>query len=102
MSASPLNIPRSWAMTALANLGSITGGGTPNTSDQRYWTGGTIPWVSPKDMKCLEITDAQDHITPLALKETSTRLVPPGTVLIVIRSGILRHTLPVGIAMRDV
>ena len=37
------------------------------------------------------------HITEKALKETNIYLLPKGTLLLVVRSGILQRTLPVSI-----
>jgi type I restriction enzyme S subunit len=56
------------AMHELISSGQIklTGGGTPSKSNEKYWVG-TIPWVSPKDMKRWYIDDTQDHISPEAL-----------------------------------
>lgn len=81
----------------LGSLGEWCGGGTPSKSKTEYWTGGTIPWVSPKDMKSDVISDSEDHITDTAIQDSTTNLVSAGSVLIVTRSGILRHTLPVAI-----
>lgn len=53
-------------------------------------------------MKSLEIHDAQDHITEEAVIESSTTKVPAGTVLMVTRSGILRHTFPIAVTRREV
>ena len=75
---------------------SILGGGTPAKSHPEYFTG-TIPWVSPKDMKSSIISDSIDHITEEAIAHSTTNLVPENSVLMVIRSGILKHTLPVAI-----
>ena len=58
---------------------------------------GSIPWVSPKDMKSDIITDSIDHITEEAIANSTTNLVPVGSVLMVVRSGILKHDLPVAI-----
>lgn len=79
----------------------IKGGGTPSKSNQEYYKG-NIPWVSPKDMKKLYINDAQDKITLCAIEESSTTLIPKGSILMVIRSGILKSKLPVGINLVDV
>jgi type I restriction enzyme S subunit len=79
----------------------MAGGGTPSKSNKGYWDG-TIPWVSPKDMKQWYIDDAQDHISPIALKETSVKLIPQGSVLVVVRGMILAHTWPVSVTVRDV
>jgi type I restriction enzyme S subunit len=83
----------------LSDLVSITGGGTPNRSKPDYYNG-TIPWVTPKDMKMWDIDRSQETITEIGLQESASRMVPTGSVLIVIRSGILKHTLPVAIARR--
>ncbi len=72
-------------------------GGTPSKSEPSYW-GGTIPWVSPKDFSDIAINDSEDHITEKAIAETGLRVLPPGTVLVVYRSGVLLHTLPVALA----
>ena len=69
-------------------------GGTPSTFDPRLWNG-SIPWVSPKDFGDLEIGETQDHLTEAGLKEAKLALVKPGSVLVVVRSGVLKHTLPV-------
>jgi type I restriction enzyme S subunit len=91
-------LPGGWAWATLDDLGRWSGGGTPSKADARFWAGGDVPWVSPKDMKSFRILDTEDHITPAALDKTITTLCPQGTVLIVVRSGILQRTLPIAIA----
>jgi type I restriction enzyme, S subunit len=102
ISASPANLPPSWMPAPLGELGYWCGGGTPSKSNNEYWQNGTIPWVSPKDMKVSKITGSYDYITPRAVAESATSLVPAGAVLMVVRSGILRHTFPVAVARVDV
>ena len=79
----------------IRKLGKWVGGGTPSMSNDEFWANGEIPWISSKDMKVATLIDTQNHITKKALKKTSLRLLPPNTVAIVARSGILKHTLPV-------
>jgi type I restriction enzyme S subunit len=88
------NVPRHWAVRKLKFFITAYGGGTPNTSKAEYW-GGDIPWVSPKDMKFELIRKTEDYLTELGVNESSTQLVPVDAVLVVVRSGILRHTIPV-------
>jgi type I restriction enzyme S subunit len=92
----PASIPSHWQVTRLKNLARFLSGGTPSTSSQEFWNG-SIPWVSPKDMKGPCILDAQDHVTELALAERALPRVPSGSMLIVVRSGILRRQIPVAI-----
>jgi len=89
--------PPSWERMSLKQLGTWSGGGTPSKSKPHYWDGGTVPWVSPKDMKTERITDSEDHITESAVSESPANKIPAGSVLVVTRSGILRHTLPVAV-----
>jgi type I restriction enzyme S subunit len=81
----------------LRDLGEWAGGNTPSRANATYWTDGTVPWVSPKDMKADEIRTSKDRITEAALIEGRVSLVPQGSVLFVTRSGILAHTLPVAV-----
>jgi type I restriction enzyme S subunit len=67
----------------------ICGGGTPSKGRPEFYQG-TIPWVSPKDFKGNEIFDTEDHITAEAISESAAKLIPAGSVLVVLRSGVLK------------
>jgi type I restriction enzyme S subunit len=81
------------ATRQLRDLVTLLGGGTPSKANPLYWEG-SIPWISPKDMKVKELYDAADHISETATSETSARPIQPGCVLIVVRGMILAHTVP--------
>lgn len=89
-----------WQWKELENLGDIHTGSTPRRSNSDYWNG-EIPWVSPKDMGDLRISETEDAMTDLALSETSSNIIPEGSVLMVTRSSILEHTFPVALADVD-
>ncbi len=91
----------SWPLAKLGDVASFSSGGTPSKAKTEFWKG-DIPWVSPKDMKSNQINDAEDKITSDAVKESAARVVGPESVLVVVRSGILVHTLPVATIGRDV
>ncbi|MEQ1805586.1 MAG: restriction endonuclease subunit S [Burkholderiaceae bacterium] len=84
-------------MTPLRDLGEWSGGNTPSKANSAYWDNGTVPWVSPKDMKVDEIASSEDRITDQALADGRVSIVPAGSVLFVTRSGILAHTFPVAV-----
>ena len=91
----PVLNEKGWNLTSLESVcQSIYGGGTPSKKIKEYYKG-TIPWVTSKDMKSDIIVDSIEHITEVAIDNSSTKIIPPESVLIVIRSGILKHTLPV-------
>jgi type I restriction enzyme S subunit len=87
-------LPKNWQVWPLADVGTWLGGGTPSKADNRYWRG-HIPWVSPKDMKALSIVDTEDHISEEAVESSAAKIIPPGSVIFVTRSGILAHSFPV-------
>ncbi len=91
-----------WPSRPLRDVGDWSGGGTPSKAREEYWTNGTIPWVTPKDMKVETITGAEDLITADAVAGSATKLVPPNSVLVVVRSGILQRLLPVAVTACEV
>jgi type I restriction enzyme S subunit len=81
----------------LGNLVKITGGGTPSRDRYEFFRG-RIPWLTSKDMRGDYIWDTEEHITDDAIKNSSTNLVPANSILVVVKSKILMHRLPVAIA----
>ena len=91
-------VPVHWAVEKLKFLVRFAGGGTPSKADPEYWDG-TIPWVSPKDMKRPRISATEDYITEAGRMNSPCTLIPPMSVLTVVRSGILQHSIPVALNM---
>ena len=89
-------VPEDWALVPLKHLATSSGGMTPSKDREDYWVG-DIPWVSPKDMKRFVLNDSMDHISQSALDNTSLRLNPIDSVLVVVRGMILAHTFPVAL-----
>lgn len=92
----PYGLPHGWVYVRLSQLGEFTGGGTPSKGNAEFWNG-SIPWVSPKDMKSVYIDAAEMNITEQGVEGSSAKLIPVGSLLIVARSGILKRLLPVAI-----
>lgn len=88
-----------WPVTTLGEACEFRGGGTPSKAVVRYWQG-NIPWVSPKDMKFEVVSDSIDHVSPEAIDNSATSLIPEGAVLMVVRSGILARTVPIALTGR--
>ena len=94
-------LPPEWSVNTLGNVVDVVGGSTPSKENLSYWNG-SIPWVSPKDMKRPVIWDSEDHVSDSALRSGSLRLVSPPAVLMVIRGMILAHTVPIGLTAAEV
>ena len=94
----PIFNQMNWDTDAVENLcAEIYGGGTPSKAHSEYYEDGDIPWVSSKDMKTDVLYDSQIKINQLGVENSTAKMVPINSVIMVIRSGILKHTLPVAI-----
>lgn len=91
-------MPETWKPRTILELCEILSGGTPRKSVAEYWNG-DIPWVSGKDLKTPTLEDAIDHIS-VAGVEAASRLVPPGSVLLLVRGMGLAKDLPVAVINR--
>ena len=89
-------IPKHWEAKKLKYLATFSSGATPSKDNLDFWKG-EIPWVSSLEVKEDVLFDTSLHITPEAIGSCSTSLMPEGTLVMVVRSGILQHTLPVAL-----
>ncbi len=97
MFGDPAANPNGWQTAPLRDLVRFVGGDTPSRNRPEFFDG-TIPWATSKDMKTNFLGDTKEHITEEAIQSSATNLVPPGSVLVVVKSKILARTLPVAIA----
>ena len=83
-------LPRGWDLKPLTNLASIISGGTPKTSESKYWNG-DIPWYSivdaPKSGEVF-VLDTQKHITIEGLNNSAARLIRPNVTIISARGTV--------------
>ena len=73
--------PDGWAWSSLGELFQISTGSTPSRTDPSLWGGG-VPWVSSGEVAFCRIRSTRETITTSGLGNASTRLNPPGTVLL--------------------
>lgn len=83
-------IPQEWEVKQLGEIAQIISGGTPSTLNPDYWDGG-IMWCTPSDItatsgKYLEATERT--ISQKGLQNSSTYLLPTGTLLLCSRATI--------------
>ncbi|EOA07068.1 Type I restriction modification system specificity (S) subunit, HsdS [Mycoplasma yeatsii 13926] len=74
----------------LKEIGTIIGGGTPNTQNPEFYDG-DINWITPKDLsehKSRYISKGSRTITIKGLKSSSAKIVPRNTVLFSSRAPI--------------
>lgn len=88
----PWTLPNSWEWTTFGQIATITGGGTPTTTDNRSFTQtGGIPWLTPADLtgyKEAYISRGRRNLSKEGYEVSSAKLLPVGTVLFTSRAPI--------------
>ena len=78
-----LTLPENFSIKTVSEFCSDTkSGSTPSRTNKEYWKDGTIPWVKSGEIHNNITFQAEEYITPLGIKESSTKLLPQDTVLI--------------------
>lgn len=79
-----------WREYKISEIADVIGGGTPKTAVEEYW-GGDIPWLAPRDLtgyNKVYISHGDRFITETGLKNSSTKLMPKGSILLTSRAPI--------------
>jgi type I restriction enzyme, S subunit len=97
MFGDPATNQKNWTKVTLGEVANFVGGGTPSRDKPEFFTG-SICWATSKDMQSDFLDDTQEHITEAAVANSATKLVPAGTILIVVKSKVLAKRLPVAIS----
>ena len=82
--------PEGWKTVAIGEIAEVVGGGTPSSKVDEYW-GGSIPWLTPKDLSGYDfrrVKSGKRNITDSGLANSSARLLPKNTVLVTSRAPI--------------
>jgi type I restriction enzyme S subunit len=77
-----------WEEVTLEAFGEIVAGGTPSRTNSSYW-GGSIPWVTPGEIKSLNskyLRDTREKITQEGLAASAAKLLPVGSLLVTTRA----------------
>ena len=82
-----------WEQRKLVEVATFGGGHTPPMADPDNYEDGYVLWVTSQDVKSNYLDRTTTQITEKGAKELT--LYPAGSLVMVTRSGILRHTLPV-------
>lgn len=80
-----------WETRALADLADIRSGGTPSTTEPKFWDG-EIPWCTPTDITALAghkyLSDTSRRITEHGLKSSSAEMIPANSIVMTSRATI--------------
>ncbi len=76
------SLPEGWVITTIADFCDETkSGATPSRTEPTFWNNGTIPWLKSGEVHNGISLKTEESITQYALENSSTKLLPPDTVL---------------------
>ncbi|MGC9059589.1 MAG: restriction endonuclease subunit S [Candidatus Aenigmatarchaeota archaeon] len=79
-------IPRDWEVKKLGELvKEAIVGSTPLKRVSKYWIGGSVPWLTNKEIEYGQINfieDTQEKVNKIALDETNLKLIPPNSLIV--------------------
>ena len=70
-----------WEKCKVKDFTKVVAGATPSTSNKEYW-GGDIRWMNSGELNLKRVCEVQGRITQLGYEKTSTKIIPPQSVLI--------------------
>ena len=71
----------SWQLVRLGDICQTTSGGTPSRKELKYYSG-NIPWVKSGELDKGLIVDTEEKISEEAVRNSSAKIFPKGTLLI--------------------
>ena len=75
------DLPKEWKWVKLGEVCTTTSGGTPSRRELKYYNG-NIPWVKSGELDRGLITNTEEKISEEAIKNSSAKIFPKGTLLI--------------------
>jgi len=85
-----------WIKCTLGEVCFTTSGGTPSRSNKSYYEG-KIPWVKSGELNNNIILDSVEHISEEALKKSSAKIFPKGTLLFALYGATIGKMATLGI-----
>ncbi|WP_168396805.1 restriction endonuclease subunit S [Acinetobacter indicus] len=76
-----------WSQSRIGEIFQVTSGSTPLRSDNRFFENADIAWVKTTDLNNGLIEKTEEKISQIALKETSVKILPKGTVFVAMYGG---------------
>jgi type I restriction enzyme S subunit len=71
----------------LVEVCNLVGGGTPSKANSEFYLG-DIPWATVRDMRSRWLEDTEHKINEVAVRQSSTNVIPAGNVVLASRVGL--------------
>jgi type I restriction enzyme S subunit len=75
-------LPIGWIWISIEQVALVETGATPLRSNPKYYDEGEIPWVTSGSLNDSFVTEADEFITELAIKETNAKVFPINALLV--------------------
>ena len=86
-------VPSHWNVKPVKLLAHVGNGSTPDRENPLYWTGDGYPWLNSSVVNREDVTEAEQFVTPLALRECHLpKIVPPAVLIGITGEGRTRGT----------
>lgn len=86
-----------WIECELGDVCFTTSGGTPSRRNEEFYRG-SIPWVKSGELDKGIIYDTEEHISEEAVKKSSAKIFPEGTLLIALYGATIGKLAFLGVA----
>jgi len=80
--ASNDELPTGWQWRSVGELATVGTGATPARSNEAFYRGGAIPWITSSAVNEPFVDAADQFVTDEAARKTNLTLYPPGTLLV--------------------
>ncbi|WP_306555237.1 restriction endonuclease subunit S [Acidovorax sp.] len=78
----PFELPVGWEWVPIDTLATVGTGTTPSRENPAFFVGGTTPWVTSGETGQTFIDATEQHVTDVALAQTSLTVYPVGTLIV--------------------
>jgi len=85
-----------WIECTLGEVCFTTSGGTPSRQNKAFYNG-TIPWVKSGELDKGVIYDSEEHISEEAIKKSSAKIFPKGTLLFALYGATIGKMATLGV-----
>ena len=89
-------LPEGWFVTPLETIATWGSGGTPSRKTAAYY-GGNVPWIKTGDLGDRVVTNASEFITDEAVKNSSAKWFPKGSVVLAMYGATIGKTSILGL-----
>jgi type I restriction enzyme S subunit len=89
-------LPNGWELVRLDEICKTTSGGTPSRQNTSFYNG-LIPWVKSGELNYNIIQDTEEHISEIAVLNSSAKIFPKGTLLIALYGATIGKLAVLGV-----